>query len=184
VTNIAMQESSLSSRLFPNLEDNWKVHCLVLVIEWQPRWTNMCLSEIHRWLVHRNTCVSNTCHGGGNGLDMLQGSHMWWRSSFHETWHGVMWLRWRRSRQGLAWWTGCKSEGQVEDLAPMDRGNSEKQVRPRSMNQYGHVMIWSGSYHLLIKVGAYVASTSKEMKWNAQGKGIFVGHFISRVIGV
>jgi hypothetical protein len=32
----------------------------------------------------------------------------------YETWHGVMWLRWRRSRQGLAWWTGCKCEGQVE----------------------------------------------------------------------
>ena len=38
--------------------------CLVLIIEWQPRWTNMCLSEIHRWLVHRYMCVSNTCHGG------------------------------------------------------------------------------------------------------------------------
>ena len=33
-------------------------------------------------------------------------------------------------------------------------------------------------------VGARVASTSKEMEWNAQGKGIFVGHFISPVIGV
>ena len=28
-----------------------------------------------------------------------------------------------------------------QDLAPMDRGNSEEQVRSRSMNQYGHVMI-------------------------------------------
>ena len=28
-----------------------------------------------------------------------------------------------------------------QDLAPMDRGNSEDQVRSRSMNQYGHVMI-------------------------------------------
>jgi hypothetical protein len=33
-------------------------------------------------------------------------------------------------------------------------------------------------------VGACVASTLKEMKWNAQGKGIFVEHFISPVIGV
>jgi hypothetical protein len=30
--------------------------CLVLVIEWQLRWTNMCLSGIHRWLVHRYLC--------------------------------------------------------------------------------------------------------------------------------
>jgi hypothetical protein len=77
-------------------------------------------------------------------------------------WHWVMWLRRRRSRQDLAWWTGCKREGQVggfgaidrvavkleQDLAPMDEGNDEKQVRSRSMNQQGHVMIWSRSYHL------------------------------------
>jgi hypothetical protein len=28
-----------------------------------------------------------------------------------------------------------------QDLAPMDEDNSEKQVRSRSMNQQGHVMI-------------------------------------------
>jgi hypothetical protein len=28
-----------------------------------------------------------------------------------------------------------------EDLAPMDRDNGEEQVRSRSMNQYGHMMI-------------------------------------------
>ena len=28
-----------------------------------------------------------------------------------------------------------------DDLAPMDRSNSEEQVKSRSMNQYGHVMI-------------------------------------------
>jgi hypothetical protein len=33
-------------------------------------------------------------------------------------------------------------------------------------------------------VGACVASTMDEMELNAQGKGIFVGHFISPVIGV
>jgi hypothetical protein len=32
-------------------------------------------------------------------------------------------------------------------------------------------------------VGACVSSTLKEMEWNAQGKGIFVGHFISPVKG-
>ena len=36
---------------------------------------------------------------------------------------------------------------------------------------------------MLIKVGACVASTLEEMKWNAQGKGISVGHFISPVKG-
>ena len=28
-----------------------------------------------------------------------------------------------------------------QDLAPMDEGNSEKQVKSRSINQYNHVMI-------------------------------------------
>jgi hypothetical protein len=28
-----------------------------------------------------------------------------------------------------------------DDLAPMDRSNGEEQVRSRSMNQYGHIMI-------------------------------------------
>jgi hypothetical protein len=28
-----------------------------------------------------------------------------------------------------------------QDLAPMDRGNSEEQVRLRSMDQQGHMMI-------------------------------------------
>jgi hypothetical protein len=28
-----------------------------------------------------------------------------------------------------------------QDLAPMDRGKGEEQVRSRSMNQYDHVMI-------------------------------------------
>ena len=28
-----------------------------------------------------------------------------------------------------------------DDLAPMDRGNSEGQVKSRSMNQYDHMMI-------------------------------------------
>ena len=30
-------------------------------------------------------------------------------------------------------------------------------------------------------VGASVASTMEEVKWNAKGKGIFVGHFISPI---
>jgi hypothetical protein len=28
-----------------------------------------------------------------------------------------------------------------DDLAPMDQSNGEEQVKSRSMNQYGHVMI-------------------------------------------
>jgi hypothetical protein len=34
-----------------------------------------------------------------------------------------------------------------QDLALMDRCNGEEQVKSRSINQYGHMMIWSESYH-------------------------------------
>jgi hypothetical protein len=34
-----------------------------------------------------------------------------------------------------------------DDLMPMDRSNGEEQVKLRSMNQYGHMMVYSGSYH-------------------------------------
>jgi hypothetical protein len=61
----------------------WKDPSLVLVIKWQPMWINVFKCEIHRWLVHRYICVSNICHVGENGSEMLQSSHMWWRSSLH-----------------------------------------------------------------------------------------------------
>ena len=58
-----------------------------------------------------------------------------------------------------------------QDLAPMDDGNGEEQVKSRSMNQYDHVMIEVD--HIIVdNVGACVASTLEEMEWNAQGKGI------------
>jgi hypothetical protein len=38
----------------------------------------------------------------------------------YETWNGVMWLRWRRSRQDLARQTSCKCEGQVNGFEARD----------------------------------------------------------------
>ena len=55
-------------------------------------------------------------------------------------------LQWRRASQGLeAMDREAVKLGQ--DLAPMDRGNGEERARSRLMDQRGHVMIWSGSYH-------------------------------------
>jgi hypothetical protein len=34
-----------------------------------------------------------------------------------------------------------------DDLVPINRSNSEERVKSKLMSQYGHVMIWSGSYH-------------------------------------
>jgi hypothetical protein len=138
---------------------------LVLVIKWQLRWTNCVLYEIHRWLVHRYMCVSNICHGGGNGLEMLQSLHMWWWRSLLHVIHDIescdqggdnMRLGsmdrlqvWRASQR--LWNEGpCVTVKLEQNLVPMDQRNGEEQVRSRSMNQYGHVMIWSGSYHLVI----------------------------------
>ena len=110
----------------------------------------------------------------------------------NETWHCVMWSRWRRSRQDLAWWTRCKREGQVrgfgamdrmavkleQDLAPVDEGNGEKQEKLRSMNQYDRVMIWSGSCYCwscwcmcCIDIGG------DGMEWARQRYNL--GHFMS-----
>ena len=52
--------------------------------------------------------------------------------------HDMTWL------EGLV--TSVKGK-LTDDLAPMDQNNSEEQVKSRSMNQYGHMMIWNGSYH-------------------------------------
>jgi hypothetical protein len=46
--------------------------------------------------------------------------------------------------QDMTWLDGpvTSVKGKLsDDLAPMDRGNSEEQVVSRSMNQYDHVMI-------------------------------------------
>jgi hypothetical protein len=52
--------------------------------------------------------------------------------------------------QDITWLDGpvASVKGKLsDDLALMDRSNSEEQVKSRSMNQCDHVMIWSGSYH-------------------------------------
>ena len=56
-------------------------------------------------------------------------------------------LQWRRASQGFEA-RDRKSVKLGQDLAPMDRGNGEERARSRSIDQRGHVMIWSGSYHL------------------------------------
>ena len=56
-------------------------------------------------------------------------------------------LQWRRASQGFE----ARDREAVklgQDLAPMDRGNGKQRARSRSMDQRGHVMIWSESYHL------------------------------------
>jgi hypothetical protein len=53
---------------------------------------------------------------------------------------------WRKSQR--LWSEGPRVTVKLEqNLALMDRHNSEEQVKSRSMNQYDHMMIWSGSYH-------------------------------------
>ena len=55
-------------------------------------------------------------------------------------------LQWRRASQGFE----ARDREAVklgQDLEPMDRGNGKERARSRSLNQRGHVMIWSGSYH-------------------------------------
>jgi hypothetical protein len=99
--------------------------CLVLVIEWQLRWTNMWLCEIHRRLVH-----------------------MWW---CHE---GCV-MAWHR-----------RTEATVKSKWGQDRWTNT-------------ATWWYEVDHIIwLLVGACVASTSMEMEWNAQGKGITYRAFL------
>ena len=51
-------------------------------------------------------------------------------------------LQWRRASHGFeAMDREAVKFGQ--DLAPMDRGNGKERAKSRSMDQRGHVMIWS-----------------------------------------
>ena len=90
----------------------------------------------------------------------------------YETWHWVTWLRWRRSRQDLAWWTGCKCEGQVEWWLGSRWTRATVKSKWSQDRWTNMVMWWYGVGHIIVDhVGACVASTLKEMEWNAQGKG-------------
>ena len=119
----------------------------------------------------------------------------------YETWHGVMWSKWRRSRQGFAWWNGCNGEGQVKalkrrtarrwSLGKFWRRWTEATVRSEQGQDRWtkEVMWWYGVDHItqerLSQVlthdddqkawwsfGACVASIFGKMKWNAKGKGM------------
>jgi hypothetical protein len=123
---------------------------------------------------------------------------MSWRSSLHmrhdmelcdqggedqdEAWLDGPVAVWRASRR--LWSKKPRVTVKLEqDLALMDQHNGEEQVRSRLMSQYGRMMIWSGSYHLVI--GWCMCCI------NIEGDGMEcarqrynLGHFISLVIGV
>ena len=125
----------------------------------------------------------------------------------YETWHGVMWPKWRRSRQDLAWCTGCNGEGQVKALK---RGTARRWSLGKIWSRWTEatvkskqgqdrwtkeVMWWYGVDHIiqgrssqvlthdddqktLWSFGTCVASTFGKMKWNAQGKGMTCRAFL------
>ena len=65
-----------------------------------------------------------------------------------KAWLGLMdRLQWRRASQGFEE-MDREAVKPGQDLASMDRGNGKERARSRSMDQRGHVMIWSESYHL------------------------------------
>jgi hypothetical protein len=89
-------------------------------------------------------CVNNTCHDSEDGSEMLQKlTHVMMKELIaHETWHWVMWSRWRD--QDKTWLDGpvaSVKDKLSDDLVLIDLSNDEEQVKSRSMNQYDHVMI-------------------------------------------
>ena len=58
--------------------------------------------------------------------------------------HDIVSCDQNREDQDMTWLHGpvASVKGKLSvDLVSMDRGNGEEQVKSRSMNQYGHVMI-------------------------------------------
>ena len=111
----------------------------------------MCLCWDTQGLIHRSMCVSNKCHDG-------EGAHWIWDM----TWSHVTEMEKIKMRLVLmdrlhvwraSWGFGAMHLGDGEAwarLGPMDQRDGEEQVKSRSMNQERHVIIWSGSYHLMI----------------------------------
>jgi hypothetical protein len=114
-----------------------------------------------------------------------------------ETWHWVMWSRWRRSRHDLAWWTGCKCQGQVEGFEARDRvwrwslsktwcQWTDATVKSKGgQDRWTNTVIWWYEVDHIIwwLVGACVASTLEEMEWRCARQRYNLGHFISSVKG-
>ena len=147
----------------------------------------MCLSEIHRWLVHKYMCVSNICHDLDDGSKMLQISHIWW-------WRSLLHMRHDME--------SCDQDGEDQEMIRLDgpvaskNGKSEvlewwtawrwslsktwhrwtkAMVKSKwSQDRWTNVITWWYEVdHIIVDhVGARVASTLEEMKWNAKGKGI------------
>jgi len=58
--------------------------CLVLVIEWQLRWTNKCLCwDTQEISPHKDTSMSNMCHGGEMAKGWCYAHIVWSRNSLH-----------------------------------------------------------------------------------------------------
>ena len=110
---------------------------------------------------HKDTSMSNMCHGGGMAKGWCYAHIVWSRSSLHMR-HDMELCDQNGEDQEKAWldgpvamekgksrlWSeGPRGDEAWEDLEPMDRGNGKERARSRSMNQRGHVIIWSGSYH-------------------------------------
>ena len=66
------------------LVDILKDPCLVLVIEWQLRQTNKCLCWDTQVIIpHKDTSMSNMCHGGEMAKGWCYAHIVWWRNSLH-----------------------------------------------------------------------------------------------------
>ena len=77
----------MSSIFFFEPKKPWlqmKGPCLVLVIEWQLRWTNKCLCwDTQVISPHKDTSMSNICHGGEMTKSWCYAHIVWWRNSLY-----------------------------------------------------------------------------------------------------
>ena len=176
--------------------------CLVLVIEWQLRWTNKYLCwDTHVISPHKNTSISNMCHGGEMTKGWCYAHIVWSRSSLHMR-HDMELCDPSGEDQDKAWldgpvamvkdksrlWSdgprGCEAWARLgtDGLRRRWRASKVKIDGPKRSCDYMEWIIHSRKIKPsvdswwwskgLTEFGVCVASTFGKIKWNAQGKGM------------
>jgi hypothetical protein len=142
--------------------------CLVLVIEWQPRWANCVWCEMHRWLVHRYLCVSNLRPRGENGSEMLRSLQMWWWRSLLHMRHDIESCDQGEEDQDMTWLDRpvASVKGKLSDASLLGSSGVASWVANSLKNDYEIANIHThGGVHLVV-----LAHLQRRSVWSWSGQ--------------
>ena len=150
------------------------------------------------WLFHKYTYVSNSCHDSEGDLDLLQSSHMWWRSSLHmrhdmescdqggedqdKTWLDGPVASVKGKSEALEWWTAWRWS-----LSKTWRRWTEATENSKlSQDRWTNMVIWYKVDYIICDWLVHVLHQHWK-RWSGMEcarQRYNIGHFISPVIGV